>query len=135
MINHMAMQDHVGEGWTAVRPKQAYMKAVQRLARVLETACAHARQHIKRANLAWKKRNDAVFRVLEDSAEVSTGCGGTPDRDNQHIKIKQFRRYKSVAQESSCRCIDSLQRAIRVGIEIEIHVQFGWGLQQPRQQH
>ena len=35
-------------------------------------------------DLVWKKNNDNIFRVLEDSADGDTGCRDTSDDDEQH---------------------------------------------------
>ena len=88
------MQGQVEEGWTVVQPKQTYRKAVRRLARVLESAGGQQGQHVKSENLAWREKNDTIFRVLEDSAEGDIGCGVTSDGREQHTKSGNFARYK-----------------------------------------
>ena len=90
----MTMQGHVEEGWSLVQPKQTYRKAVRRLARVLESTGEQHKQDVKSENLAWKKKNDTIFRVLEDSAGGNTGCGITSDGAEQHNKSENFARYK-----------------------------------------
>ena len=93
-VTTMTMQGQVEEGWTLVQPKQTYRAAVRRLARVLESTGGQCQQHAKSENLAWKKKNDTIFRVLEDSAGGDTGCGVTSDGLEQHIKSENFARYK-----------------------------------------
>ena len=91
----MTMQGQVEEGWTLVQPRQTYMTPVHQLARVLESVGGHTSNIIiKSENLAWKKKNDTIFRVLEGSAEGDTGCGDTSNGDEPHIKSENFARYK-----------------------------------------
>ena len=90
----MTMQGQVEEGWTVVQPKQTYRKAIRRLARVLESAGGQQGQHVKSENLAWREKNDTIFRVLEDSAGGDIGCGVTRDGQEQHTKSEKFARYK-----------------------------------------
>ena len=114
----MTMQGQVEEGWSLVQPKQTYRKAIRRLARVLESTGGKYKQHAKSKKLAWKKKNDTIFRVLEDSVGCDTGCGVTSDGDEQHIKSENFARSKSTTGwGTSCRCIDLLQMGIRGRLE------------------
>ena len=84
----MTMQGQAEEGWTLVRPKQAYRTAVLRLARVLEAAGGRHKQHAKSEKLTSKKKNNTIFRVLEDSAERDIGCEHTSDGDEPRCHIK-----------------------------------------------
>ena len=61
---------------------------------MLESVGGQHKQHAKSDNLAWKKKNDTICRVPEDSAEGDTGCGDASDDDEQHIKSENFAWYK-----------------------------------------
>ena len=106
----MTMQGHVEEGWTLVQPKQTYRKAVRRLSRVLESAGDQHTQHVKSENLAWKKKNDTIFRVLEDSAGAILAVGSLQMVLNNISKVKISCSTKSTTGwDTASRSIDSPQ--------------------------